>query len=291
MVLGHESAGVVLKVGSAVKTLKEGDRAAMEPGVPCRRCVRCKEGRYNLCFEMAFAATPPIDGTLAKYYCLPEDFCFKLPEHVSLEEGALVEPLAVAVHIAKVQANVRSGDSVVIFGAGPVGLLCCAVSKALGAGKIISVDIVKSRLEFAKEYAATATFEPAKAPAQENAERLIKENDLGPGADVIIDASGAEPSVQTAIHALRTGGTYVQGGMGKNDITFPIMACCTKELNVKGSFRYGAGDYQTAVNMIGSGKLSVKELISKKVAFEDAVQAFEDVKAGKGIKTLIEGVK
>jgi len=291
MVLGHESAGVVLSVGTAVKSLKEGDRVAMEPGIPCRRCVRCKEGRYNLCLDMAFAATPPIDGTLAKYYRLPEDFCFKLPEHVSLEEGALIEPLSVAVHIAKTQAQVNNGDSVVVFGAGPVGLLCCAVSKALGASKVIAVDIQKGRLDFAKEYAASATFEPAKVSAQENAERLIRENDLGVGADIIIDASGAEPSVQTAIHALRTGGTYIQGGMGKNDITFPIMACCTKELNVKGSFRYGSGDYQTAVNLIASGKIDVKKLISRKVAFEDAEQAFEDVKAGKGIKILIEGVK
>ncbi|KAE8133935.1 D-xylulose reductase A [Aspergillus pseudotamarii] len=289
MVLGHESSGVISKVGSAVTTLKVGDHVAMEPGIPCRRCEPCKAGKYNLCEKMAFAATPPYDGTLAKYYVLPEDFCYKLPENINLQEAAVMEPLSVAVHIVK-QANVAPGQSVVVFGAGPVGLLCCAVARAFGSPKVIAVDIQKGRLEFAKKYAATATFEPSKVPALENANRIVNENDLGRGADIVIDASGAEPSVHTGIHVLRPGGTYVQGGMGRNEITFPIMAACTKELNVRGSFRYGSGDYKLAVNLVASGKVSVKELITGVVSFEDAEQAFQEVKAGKGIKTLIAGV-
>lgn len=209
MVLGHESAGIVHFVGDKVKTLKVGDRVAMEPGVPCRRCVRCKEGKYNLCPDMAFAATPPYDGTLARYYTLPEDYCYKLPENMSLEEGALIEPTAVAVHITR-QASIKPGDSVVVFGAGPVGLLCCAVAKAYGAKKIVTVDINEQRLNFALKYAATDKFTSARVSAEENAKNLIKDCELGPGADVIIDASGAEPCIQTAIHALRMGGTYVQ---------------------------------------------------------------------------------
>lgn len=287
MVLGHESSGIIHSVGSAV-SLSPGDHVAMEPGVPCRRCTRCKEGHYNLCADMAFAATPPYDGTLARYYCLPEDFCYKLPEGMSLQEGALVEPLAVAVHIVK-QGGVRPGDSVVVFGAGPVGLLCCAVAKAFGASKIVTVDINEERLAFAQKYAATAAFRSQKESVEESAARLIKECDLGDGADVIIDASGAEVCIQTAVHALRVGGTYVQGGMGKPEITWPIVAMCTKELNVKGSFRYSSGDYKLAVDLVSSGKIDVKELITGRVKFEEAEQAFRDVKAGKGIKILIEG--
>ncbi|KAJ9628742.1 hypothetical protein H2203_002644 [Taxawa tesnikishii (nom. ined.)] len=288
MVLGHESSGIVHKVGDKVQTLKVGDRVCMEPGIPCRRCNRCKEGKYNLCPDMAFAATPPYDGTLAKYYALPEDFCYKLPEDMPLEYGALVEPLSVGVHIVK-QAGIKTGDSVVVFGAGPVGLLCCAVAKAFGASKIVAVDINEDRLAFATKYAATQTFRSQRESAEDSAARLIKECELGPGADAVIDASGAEPCIQTSIHALRTGGTYVQGGMGKSDITFPIMAMCTKELNVKGSFRYGANDYATAVDLLKSGKVSVKELITGRVSFRDAEKAFEDVKAAKGIKIIIEG--
>jgi D-xylulose reductase len=290
MVLGHESAGTVLETGPEVKTLKKGDRVAMEPGIPCRHCHRCKEGKYNLCPDMAFAATPPYDGTLAKYYVLPEDFCYKLPDHMSLEEGALMEPLAVGVHITK-QSNIKHGDTVVVFGAGPVGLLCCAVAKSLGAGKVIAVDINNERLEFAKTFAATSTYVPEKVSAAENAQKIKEQNDLGLGADVAIDASGAEPSVQTAINVLRVGGTYVQGGMGRDEITFPIMATCTKELTVKGSFRYGPGDYDLAVGLASSGQVDVKKLITRKVNFEDAIQAFEDVKNGKAIKVLIEGPK
>ena len=290
MVLGHESSGVVTKVGDAVTTLKVGDRVCMEPGVPCRRCTRCKEGRYNLCPDMAFAATPPIDGTLAKYYALPEDFCYKLADSMSLQEGALMEPLGVAVHIVR-QANVRPGETIIVFGAGPVGLLCCAVAKAYGASKIISVDMNEDRLKFAKEYAATQTVVAQKESAQGAANRLIETCDLGKGADAIIDATGAEPCIQTGLHVLRNGGTYVQGGMGKPDINFPIMAVCTKELNVKGSFRYGSGDYATAVQLIADGRVSVKELITGTVKFKDAEDAFHAVKDGKGIKTLIAGVE
>lgn len=287
--LGHESAGVISKVGSAVTTLKVGDRVAMEPGISCRRCEPCKSGKYNLCDNMAFAATPPYDGTLAKYYVLPEDFCYKLPEHISLQEGALMEPLGVAVHIVK-QAQVSPGQSVVVFGAGPVGLLCCAVATAFGASKVIAVDIQQSRLDFAKKYATTSTFMPAKVAAIENAERLKQANDLGGGADVAIDASGAEPSVHTGIHVLRNGGTYVQGGMGRSEIHFPIMAACSKELTLKGSFRYGSGDYKLAVHLVSTGKVDVKRLITGTVKFEEAEQAFKEVKAGKGIKTLIAGI-
>lgn len=288
MCLGHESSGTVAQTGSAVTTLKVGDRVAIEPGTPCRHCEPCLSGHYNLCPDMRFAATPPYDGTLTGFYVTPADFCYKLPEHVTLQEGALVEPLAVAVHITK-QARITPGQSVVVMGAGPVGLLCCAVAKAFGASKIVAVDIQQDRLDFAKGYAATHTFMPERVAAEENAARLIKEADLGEGADAVIDASGAEPSIQSSIHVVRRGGVYVQGGMGKPDITFPIMAMCTKEITMRGSFRYGSGDYKLAVQLVADGKLDVKSLVSREVNFEDAEQAFEDVKAGKGIKVLIRG--
>ncbi|EME46082.1 hypothetical protein DOTSEDRAFT_42656 [Dothistroma septosporum NZE10] len=290
MVLGHESSGVVVKIGDGVKSLQIGDRVAMEPGIPCRRCARCKDGKYNLCSKMKFAATPPYDGTLAKYYTLPEDFCYKLPESVSLEEGALLEPLSVGVHITR-QADVRPGHKVVVFGAGPVGLLCIAVAKAFGASKLVSVDINEERLQFAQKYAATHTVVSRRESAQDSAARIIKETDLGEGADIVIDASGAEPAIQTSIHLLRVGGTYVQGGMGRSEIVFPIGAMCSKELNVKGSFRYSGGDYALALELITTGRIDVKQLITGTVKFTEAARAFEGVKAAKGIKTLIQGVE
>jgi D-xylulose reductase len=139
--------------------------------------------------------------------------CYRLPDTVSLEEGALVEPLSVAVHLVR-QGAVNPRSSVVVFGAGPVGLLCCAVARAFGAPKVVAVDIQRGRLEFAHVFAATGTFLPAAdSQSLENADALRRENGLGLGADVVIDASGAEASIHTGIHVLRPGGTY--SGMTK----------------------------------------------------------------------------
>lgn len=237
---------------------------------------------------MIFAATPPHHGTLTGIWSAPSDFCYKLPEHVSLQEGALIEPLAVAVHIVK-QADVKPGQSVVIMGAGPVGLLCAAVAKAHGASKVVSVDIVQSKLDLAKKFSSTHTYMSQRISSEENATDLKKVAELGDGADVVIDASGAEPSIQTSIHTVRMGGTYVQGGMGKADITFPIMAMCLKEVTVKGSFRYGAGDYELAIELVATGKVDVKMLISEEVEFSQAEQAFKKVQEGQVIKILIGG--
>lgn len=288
MVLGHESAGTIVEVGDQVKSLKVGDRVALEPGYPCRRCNNCLAGKYNLCPDMVFAATPPYHGTLTGYWVAPADFCFKLPDNVSQQEGALIEPLAVAVHIVK-QAHVKPGDSVVVMGAGPVGLLCAAVAKAYGASKIVSVDIVQSKLDFAKDFASTHTYASQRVSPEENAQNILDLADLPDGADVVIDASGAEPSIQASIHVLKVGGHYVQGGMGKPDITFPIMAMCIKEAVVSGSFRYGAGDYKLAVELVSSGKVDVKKLITGTVDFTQAEEAFKQVKGGEAIKVLIAG--
>ncbi|KAI0097883.1 GroES-like protein [Nemania sp. FL0031] len=288
MVLGHESAGTVVAAGSAVATLKVGDRVALEPGYPCRRCAPCLSGHYNLCPDMRFAATPPYDGTLTGFWTAPADFCYKLPDSVSLQEGALIEPLAVAVHIVR-QACVSPGQSVVVMGAGPVGLLCAAVARAFGATTVVSVDIVESKLRFATSFYSTHAYVSQRVSAEENAANIKKLAGLPAGADAVIDASGAEPSIQTSLHTVRNGGTYVQGGMGRDNITFPIMALCLKEVTAKGSFRYGSGDYSLAVELVASGKVEVKKLISEVVAFKDAESAFNKVKQGEVIKILIGG--
>lgn len=288
MVLGHESAGVVTQVGEAVTTLKVGDRVAVEPGYPCRHCDFCLAGKYNLCKKMVFAATPPIHGTLTGFWAAPEDFCYKLPDNVSLQEGALLEPTAVGVHIVR-QAKVQPGQSVVVMGAGPVGLLCGAVAKAYGASTVVQVDIVQSKLDFARSFGATHTYLSRRVSAEENAASIKETAGLPDGADVVIDASGAEPSIQASIHTLKVGGTYVQGGMGKSDITFPIMAFAIKEATALGSFRYNSGDYKLALELVASGKVDVKKLISDKVPFEKAEEAFKKVLEGQVIKVLIAG--
>lgn len=291
LIMGHEASGVVWEVGNAVRSLKKGDRVAIEPGFPCRRCKNCKAGRYNLCPQMTFAADPPYShGTLRKYYKLPEDFCYKLPDSVGLDEGVLVEPLAVAVHAASRQADIKVGQDVVIFGAGTVGLLCAAVAKAMGAREIISVDVNESRLEFATGFAATGSYLPAREDSPEETAKKIKNHHaLGEGPDVVIEATGAEICIDVGIQVLRRGGIFIQTGLGKSRIQFPIVTLSEKEITMKGCFRYGAGDYELAMHLLESAKIPVKDLITGVFPFEEVTSAWERTKSGQGIKTLIRG--
>lgn len=291
LIMGHEASGTIHEVGSSVTSLAPGDRVAIEPGYPCRRCKTCKAGRYNFCPQMTFAANPPNShGALRKYFKIPSDFCYKLPASMELDEGVLVEPLAVAVHVARL-ADIKIGQSVIAFGAGTVGLLCAAVAKAMGAGKIVAVDVNEARLEFAKQYAATGSYLPSREDSADvTARKIIEGNSLpSEGADVVLEATGAEPCIEAGIHVLRSGGTFVQAGLGKAKIQFPIVALSEKELNMKGSFRYNAGDYDLAMHLLESKKVSVKELITSIEPFERATEAWERTRKGEGIKNLIRG--
>lgn len=300
MVLGHESSGVVVEIGSKVKGLKPGDRVALEPGIPCRRCDYCRKGSYHLCGDMIFAATPPWDGTLAKYYINAADFCYKIPDSMNLEEGAMVEPVSVAVAIGKT-ADLRAHQTVLVLGCGPIGVLCQAVAKAWGAKKVIGVDVVQSRLDVAKSYGVDGTFMPPRAEpgadpmehADKVAQQINKEFDLGDGADVVLECSGAEACVQLGIHAAKRGATFVQAGMGKEAIVFPITTVCIKGLVIKGSIRYLTGCYPAAIDLISSGTIDVKKLITNRFKFEESEKAFELVKAGRSdvFKVMIEGVQ
>ncbi|KAL4918382.1 hypothetical protein BDW62DRAFT_210462 [Aspergillus aurantiobrunneus] len=298
IVLGHESSGVITEVGSAVKNVKVGQKVAVEPGVPCRHCDYCRSGSYNLCPDTVFAATPPHDGTLSKYYTTQADFCYPIPYHMDLEEGAMVEPVAVAVQITKV-GNVRPNQTVVVFGCGPIGLLCQAVSKAYAAKKVIGVDISQSRLDFAQGFGADGVFLPPARPEgmeetdwSEKVAKLIKERfNLGEGPDVVLEATGAQSCIQTGVHLTKKGGTYVQAGMGRENVVFPITTACIRDLTIRGSIRYSTGCYPVAVDLIASGKIDVKKLITNRFGFEQAEEAFELVRQGKEsvIKVVIHG--
>lgn len=307
MILGHESAGVVVKVGAAVKHLKEGDRVAMEPGESCQICSSCKEGNYNRCPEMKFAATPPGDGTLQGFYTLPGDLCYKLPDSVSLEEGALMEPLAVAIMAVHSIAKMRPASNVVVFGAGPVGLLICAAARALGARYVLSIDIQEERLKFAKEYAASDYHIPGKPQDGEDkiaySKRQAAEirakfgfDERGPGGvDLVIEATGAAVCIQTGMFLAKHGGTYVQIGMGPVNVEIPITTILIKELTIKGSFRYGAECYPLAIDLVARGLIKLDPLITHRYTFDQCVKAFQANRDGKGadgkplIKAIISG--
>ncbi|GAA5918847.1 hypothetical protein JCM1841_002769 [Sporobolomyces salmonicolor] len=308
MILGHETAGIVVKVGNNVKNVKPGDRVALEPGKSCRVCGDCKGGHYERCPEMIFAATPPYDGTLTSFYTLPADLCYPIPANMSLEEGALIEPMSVAVHAVHNVAQMPHAANVVVFGAGPVGLLTCAVAKGLGARQVIAVDVQEPRLQFAKEndliYDYFVSPKPAKDEARldyskrcaEEMQKRFGFTERGPaGVDLVIDCSGAEVCIQTGVFLLRHGGQLVHVGMGPSAINVPVSAILVKELTIKGSFRYGPDVYRLALDLVARGAVNLKSLISHRYAFKDAKLAFEANKAGKGqdgkplIKAVIDG--
>lgn len=296
--MGHEASGTVHALGTSVTTLKIGDHVALEPGIPCRHCTVCKGGKYNFCSQMAFAASPPTTnnnttthGALTKFFKIPEDFCYKLPDWMGLDEGVLVEPLAVAAHVLRL-ADVKAGQDVVVFGAGTIGLLCAAVAKAMGAAKVISVDVNEPRLDFAKKFHSTGVFLPNRGNSAEETALLIKDEfSLGDGAHAVIEATGVEVCIEAGIYVLRLGGNFVQAGLGNAKIQFPIGALSEKEIHMKGSFRYNTGDYDLAMHFLKSRRISVKDLITHVESFERATDAWERTKRGEGIKTLIEGPK
>ena len=290
LIMGHEVSGTVHEVGSGVTNVRPGDHVAVEGCYPCRSCSRCKEGFYNLCPNLKFVAAPPdTNGCLTKFFKISADFCYKLPEQISLQEGALVEPLAVGAHAVRM-IGIKPGQSLVVFGSGTIGLVSAAVARSFGAKKIVMVDIAEKKLEFAKKFLDCATYIPDPDKSQEeNAAQLIAENGLRLGADAVIEASGAEASVNTAVYILRKGGQYVQTGLGKLMINFPIVTMSEKELHMHGALRYGTGDFETGMTVLENASFDFKSLISQTFDFDKTTDAWEATKAGKGIKNMIKG--
>ncbi|MBX9671144.1 MAG: NAD(P)-dependent alcohol dehydrogenase [Candidatus Obscuribacterales bacterium] len=286
MILGHETGGQVAKVGKNVKNLKEGDRVALEPGVPCGCTDFVKRGQYNLCPSIKFFATPPYHGTFAEYFIHDANFTFKLPDNVSFEEGAMCEPLSVGIHAVR-QGSVGLGSRVLIFGAGPIGLVNVLCAKAAGAGIIAVVETHKNRIKMAKECGATHAFETFN---QDEILELGLDATYGEGFDVVIECSGAGPAAQTAVKALKPGGTMVFVGLfSALEVPMDLNAITQKELTYKGVFRY-RNTYPTAIDLISSGRLDVKPLITKRFPWQDVKAAMDCAhkEASSQIKVMTE---
>lgn len=269
-VLGHEAGGRVVATGSRVTHLKVGDRVALEPGKTCGSCEHCKEGKYNLCEEVQFFATPPVDGVFQEYVAHEANLCFPLPEQVSTMEGALIEPLAVGMHAAN-QSGAHLGQTAVVMGAGCIGLCTLLSLRAMGVSRIIVVDVMKKRLDKALALGADAVINGK----EENAVERIRELTQGKGADIGIETAGSQITATQLIQSAKKGSVIVfVGYSASGEMTLPIGMALDKELTFKTVFRY-RNIYPMAIEAVASGKIAIRDIVTD--YFElDEIQAAMD---------------
>ncbi len=266
-VLGHECAGTIIDVGDKVKTLEVGDKVALEPGITCGQCEFCKSGKYNLCPDVEFLATPPVAGCYENYILFPENMCFKLPNSMSTKEGALVEPLSVGLHAAS-QGNITLGDKVIILGAGCVGLCTLMAAKAYGGTDITVVDVFDNRLEYAKKCGANHII---------NAKNTnILSEQFFDKFDKVFETAGSSITLQQTPFLVKKAGTIIIVGMSSQpEISFNFAKLMAKEAKIETVFRY-RNIYPKAIKAIESGLLNVNSIVSHEFKFDNLQKAFEE---------------
>lgn len=258
LVLGHECAGRVAAVGADVTKHAVGERVCLEPGVPCGRCRECRAGRYNLCADVAFFATPPVDGAFAEFVTIHEDFAFALPDGMSDDVGALMEPLSVGIWACR-KAAISAGARVLVAGAGPIGLLAMQVATAFGATHVAVSDVNEPRLAAAERMGADRVLRAGEDAAGE--------------VDALIECSGHPAAVAAGIEALRPAGTAVLVGMGPRPTAeIPLSVIQNRELWLTGTFRY-ANTYPTAIELAATGRVDVAALITAHYGLDDTETA------------------
>jgi L-iditol 2-dehydrogenase len=279
LILGHECAGEVVELGPEVTTLAVGDRIALEMGVPCQRCEYCLGGRYNLCRRMVFKGTPPRNhGAFRQYMTCPEFLAHRLPDNVSYEMGATVEPLCVGLHAAD-SVELRPGERVAVLGAGPIGLLAIAVARAAGATDIAAVDPVPMRRELAKRMGAAQVFDPGTTDVAQA---------LANSADVVMDCAGVQETLSQCLDIVRWGGRVAWVGVGCEEARLPLMKAMSKELRIVTVFRY-AGLYKRAIRLLAEGVIDARPIVTHRFRFPrvDEALKFASENRDRAAKTMI----
>lgn len=287
-VLGHEPGGVVVEVGKNVKHLKVGDRVALEPGKTCGHCEFCRQGLYNLCPDVVFFATPPVDGVFQEYVAHEADLCFKLPDNVSTLEGALIEPLAVGFHAAN-QGGAHAGQTAVVMGAGCIGLVSMMALKAEGVSKVYVVDIMQKRLDKALELGADGVINGKDTDAVQKVLELTQ----GKGCDLVIETAGTEFTTRQAIQMAKKGSNIVLVGYSKTgEMTLPMSLVLDKELCFKTVFRY-RHIYPMAIEAVAAGKVNLKGIVTDIFDFDDIQNAMDRSVADKSniVKAVVKIIK
>jgi (R,R)-butanediol dehydrogenase/meso-butanediol dehydrogenase/diacetyl reductase len=272
--LGHELSGTVAETGEGVDDLPVGERVAVNPLFSCGTCRYCEEGRYALCDSLVSLGLHGRGGGFADSVVVPAENVVSLPEGVSLEEAALVEPLSVAVHAVR-QSGVTTGDSVAVFGAGPIGLGVLQAAVATGAGDVYVIEPRDARRERAEALGATGTVDPA----ERDPVRFVSAATEG-GVDVAIDAAGTEPTMTQAVRASKKAGTVVIVSFFGREVEFNPDFVMMAERSVVGSFGYAAGplsrrgEFAATIGMLRDGRLDARPLVTKRVPLGDVTEGF-----------------
>ncbi|KAI4272058.1 MAG: hypothetical protein LQ337_005570 [Flavoplaca oasis] len=289
-ILGHESSGVVLATHPSVTHLTPGDRVAIEPGLICNNCEPCLTGRYNGCEKMQFLSTPPVDGLLRRYVTHPAKWCHKIG-NMSYENGALLEPLSVAL-AGMERSGVKLGDSVLICGAGPIGLITLLCCQAAGACPIVITDVDANRLDYASKLcprAQTYKVNTALSPPDCASEIISAFGGTTNKPRIALECTGVETSIASAIHSVKFGGKVFVIGVGKPDVQMPFMRLSTQEIDLQFQYRY-CNTWPRAIRLVQEGVIRMDGLVTHRFDIEDSVQAFEtsgDVKSG-AVKVMIQ---
>jgi len=261
LVLGHEPSGVVVALGDEVTRLCVGQRVSVEPGVPDFTCEQCLAGRYNLCYGMRFFATPPIDGAFAELVTVHEHFAHPVPDSLSDDAAALLEPLSVGLWACR-KAQVTAGSRVLVTGAGAVGLLAAQVAMALGAVDVTVTDVNEHRLALARQLGVGRALDVGAAPLTQ----------AGVSADVLLECSGHPTAVAQAIGVVARAGRVVLVGMGSDEAPLPVSRIQEYELQVTGTFRY-AHTWPTAIALAASGRVALDPLVTGHYGLDQVEQA------------------
>jgi L-idonate 5-dehydrogenase len=272
-ILGHEFSAEVADIGEGVTNVSAGQRVTANPARACGFCDFCKAGRGNLCLATIMLGSggsrPPINGAMAEYVTVRADQCHVLPDEISDEIGAMLEPLAVALHAIKRSGGV-SGKRVLVLGAGTIGRLAAAAAKAYGAVPVAITEIVPERRQKAADCGIPMVFDPESKNFIDEALELT-----GLGFDTIIEASASPKALRQAFEVVRPGGTIVQiGTLPTDDIPLPALRIMRKEINYIGSQRYG-DVFDEAIRLVGSGRINLRPLMSDQFRADDAARAFK----------------
>jgi L-iditol 2-dehydrogenase len=270
LVIGHEAAGEIVQVGADVQGWQAGDRVALEPGLYCRKCDFCKRGDYNLCQNGVYQSSPGADGFFAEYVTMPADKVFRLPDNLDWIEGAMIEPWQVGLQAAY-QGEVAPGQAVAVLGAGPIGLFTLQAALARGATNVIVTDVEPRRLALAQELGATHVVNAAKVDAVAEIVRLTG----GQGADVVLEAAGAVPTMQQSLYAVRRGGMVVLVGMfSVPNFNLEVLRIVRQGLTLRGVFRY-ANHYPVAIALAGAGRVNLKAPVTHTFPLEQTKEALD----------------